>query len=90
MIGYCDVTTDGKGRVCKEVGAFVQWSQSKEDDEIFKVYRREYKKRFAWTKTGRISPTTLYTRGGESQREKTECEEGKITLEEYREWLSGS
>lgn len=70
MIGYCDVTTGGKGRVCKEVGAFVQWSQSKEDDEIFKVYRREYKKRFAWTKTGRISPTTLYNRGGESQREK--------------------
>lgn len=91
MIGYCDVTTDGKGRVCKEVGAFVQWSQSKEDDEIFKVYRREYKKRFAWTKTGRISPTTLYTWGGEKAREKkTECEEGKITLEEYREWLSGS
>lgn len=90
MIGYCDVTTDGKGRVCKEVGAFVQWSQSKEDDEIFKVYRREYKKRFAWTKTGRISPTTLYTRGEKAREEKTECEEGKITLEEYREWLSGS
>ena len=53
---YCDVITDGKGRVCKEVGAFVQWSQSKEDDEIFKVYRREYKKRFARTKTGKITP----------------------------------
>ena len=29
------------------------------------------------------------TPGGEKAREKkTECEEGKITLEEYREWLS--
>lgn len=84
---YCDVTTDGKGRVCKEIGAFVQWSQSKEDDEIFKVYRREYKKRFAWTKTGKISSTTLYAWGEKAREKKMECEEGKITLEEYREWL---
>nr|WP_326213428.1 DUF6076 domain-containing protein [uncultured Oscillibacter sp.] len=84
---YCDVTTDGKGRVCKEIGAFVQWSQSKEDDEIFKVYRREYKKRFAWTKTGKLSSTTLYAWGEKAREKKTECEEGKITLEEYREWL---
>ena len=84
---YCDVTTDGKGRVCKEIGAFVQWSQSKEDDEIFKVYRREYKKRFAWTKTGRITPAALYSWGKKAREKKTECEEGKITLEEYQEWL---
>lgn len=77
MIGYCDVTTDGKGRVCKEVGAFVQWSQSKEDDEIFKVYRREYKKRFAWTKTGRISPTTLYTRGEKAREKKRSARRGR-------------
>lgn len=36
------------------IGAFVHWSQSKEDDEIFKVYRREYKKHFAWTKTEKV------------------------------------
>ncbi len=84
---YCDVTTDEKGRVCKEIGAFVHWSQSKEDDEIFKVYRREYKKRFAWTKTGKVTPATLYAWGERAREKKTECEEGKITLEEYREWL---
>ena len=77
MIGYCDVTTDGKGLVCKEVGAFVQWSQSKEDDEIFKVYRREYKKRFAWTKAGRISPTTLYTRGEKAREKKRSARRGR-------------
>ena len=66
---YCDITTDAKGRVCKEIGAFVHWSQSKEDDEIFKVYRREYKKRFAWTKTGKLSPAALYA-WGEKAREK--------------------
>lgn len=87
---YCDVTTDKKGRVCKEIGAFVHWSQSKEDDEIFKVYRREYKKRFAWTKTGKLSPAALYAWGEKAREKKAECEEGKITLEEYQEWLKNS
>ena len=87
---YCDVTTDGKGRVCKEIGAFVQWSQSKEDDEIFKVYRREYKKRFAWTKTGKITPAALYAWGEKAREKKAECERGKITLEEYQAWLGDS
>ena len=87
---YCDITTDAKGRVCKEIGAFVHWSQSKEDDEIFKVYRREYKKRFAWTKTGKITPATLYAWGERAREKKEECEEGKITLEEYQEWLHDS
>ena len=87
---YCDVTTDEKGRVCKEIGAFVHWSQSKENDEIFKVYRREYKKRFAWTKTGKITPATLYAWGERAREKKAECEAGKITLEEYQEWLKNS
>lgn len=87
---YCDVTTDEKGRVCKEIGAFVHWSQSKEDDEIFKVYRREYKKRFAWTKTGKLSPAALYAWGEKAREKKAECEVGRITLEEYQEWLRES
>lgn len=87
---YCDVTTDAKGRVCKEIGAFVHWSQSKEDDEVFKVYRREYKKRFAWTKTGKLSPAALYAWGEKAREKKAECEEGKITLEEYQTWLKRS
>lgn len=87
---YCDITTDEKGRVCKEIGAFVHWSQSKEDDEVFKVYRREYKKRFAWTKTGKLSPAALYAWGEKAREKKAECEEGKITLEAYQEWLKNS
>lgn len=58
--------------------------QSKEDDDNFKAYRREYKKRFAWAKTGRISSTTLYAWGEKSREKKAKCKVGKITLEEYQ------
>ena len=87
MIGYCDVTTDGKGRVCKEVGAFVQWSQSKEDDEIFKVYRREYKKRFARMKAGTLPPEEFYAWSKRAREKKAACETGEISQEEFSDWL---
>ena len=84
---YCDITTDEKDRVCKEIGALKHWMKSKEDDEVFNAYRREYKKRFAWTKTGKISPAALYAWGEKAREKKAECDNGTITLEEFREWL---
>ena len=35
------------GRTCKEVGAMRQYVQSHAQDELLKIYRREYKRRFA-------------------------------------------
>ena len=53
---YCDITVDEKGRTYKEMGAINHWTRSKADDEAFQLYRREYKRRFAWSKTGKLSP----------------------------------
>ena len=40
---YCEVTRDSKGRTCKEIGAIALWNKNKSGDEVFKIYRREYK-----------------------------------------------
>ena len=32
----------------REAGAFWQWMKRQTDDPVFKAYRKEYKKRFAW------------------------------------------
>ena len=53
---YCDITTDQTGRTCKNAGAFVCWTNKNADTEPFKNYRQEYKKRFAWIRSGRIKP----------------------------------
>ena len=50
---YCGRVLDEKGRTCKDVGAIALWTKNKSTDEAFKLYRREYKKRFAWIKAGR-------------------------------------
>ena len=39
---YCSRVFDSRGRTCKEVGAMRQYLQSHAQDELLKIYRREY------------------------------------------------
>lgn len=87
---YCDRVFDEKGRTCKDVGAIALWTKNKSSDEAFKLYRREYKKRFAWIKAGKVLPEEVYAWGEKAREKKTECEEGKISLEEFEVWLKQS
>ena len=84
---YCDLTHDAKGRTCKEIGAIQTWAENKKDDELFRLYRREYKRRFAWTRNGRITSRQLTDWGTAAREKKAACERGEITWEEYLEWL---
>lgn len=84
---YCDRVFDEKGRTCKDVGAIALWAKNKSSDEAFKLYRREYKKRFAWIKAGKVLPEEVYTWGEKAREKKAECEQGKITLDEFEMWL---
>ena len=84
---YCDRVFDEKGRTCKDVGAIALWTKNKSSDEAFKLYRREYKKRFAWIKAGKVLPEEVYAWGEKAREKKAQCEEGKITLEEFEAWL---
>ena len=87
---YCDRVFDEKGRTCKDVGSIALWTKNKSSDEAFKLYRREYKKRFAWIKAGKVLPEEVYAWGERAREKKAECEEGKITLEEFEAWLKQS
>ena len=84
---YCDHVFDSKGRTCKEIGAIARWNRSKSDDDVFKEYRREYKKRFAWIKAGKIDSDVFYAWSGEARKKKAACEAGDLSLEEFTQWL---
>lgn len=88
--GYCGRVLDEKGRTCKDVGAIALWTKNKSTDEAFKLYRREYKKRFAWIKAGKVLPEEVYAWGERAREKKAEYEEGKLTLEEFEAWLKQS
>ena len=87
---YCDrPPLDGQSS-CRAMGAFQQWTLKQADDPVFKVYRREYKRRFAWIKAGRISDSEFYAWSEQAREQKKKCNEGIITAEEFQRWLKES
>ena len=87
---YCSRPFDRRGRTCKEVGAFAQWTLSKKGDELFKDYRREYKKRFARMKVGTMDTGRFYQWSREAREKKAECEKGIISPKDFADWLRES
>ena len=87
---YCDRVCDSKGRTCREIGAINTWTQRKQGDEVFKEYRREYKKRFARINAGRLTKSAFYAWSEEARKKKEDCDNGTITPEDFSRWLKES
>ena len=87
---YCGRVCDSKGRTCREMGAINTWTQRKQGDEVFKEYRREYKKRFARINAGRLTKSAFYAWSEEARRKKEDCDGGVISPDEFSRWLKES
>ena len=87
---YCDRVCDSKGRTCREIGAINTWTQRKQGDEVFKEYRREYKKRFARINAGNLTKSAFYAWSEEARKKKEDCDNGAITPEKFSQWLKES
>lgn len=57
---------------------------------MFQLYRREYKRRFAWIKAGKITEGEFYRWSEEARAKKKECDSGIISLDKFKEWLKNS
>ena len=86
---YCDLVIDG-GRPCRDIGAPRVWEKRKKGEPLFVMYRREYKKRFAWIKAGKLTREAFYAWSKKAREEKAECEAGLITEEQFKLWLEQS
>lgn len=87
---YCGRICDSKGRTCREMGAINTWTQRKQGDEVFKEYRREYKKRFARINAGKLTKSAFYAWSEEARKKKEDCDSGVISPEEFSYWLKES
>ena len=87
---YCDRICDSKGRTCREMGAINTWTQRKQGDDVFKEYRREYKKRFARINAGKLTKSAFYAWSEEARRRKDDCDSSVISPEEFSRWLKES
>ncbi len=84
---YCSRAIDDMGRTCQDLGASYLWESKKKEDEVFKVYRREYKRRFAWIKSKKINREDFYAWAEKARQQKELCDCGEITLDTLKEWL---
>ncbi len=86
---YCGRPNGGKP-LCREIGAFQQWTKGKADDPVFKEYRREYKRRFAWIKAGKLTAEEFYLWSEQARAKKKACDDGTLSLEAFKAWLKQS
>lgn len=83
---YCSRPNPGK-KPCRNTAAVQKWEESRREDLVFKEYRREYKRRFAWIRAGKLSEEEFAEWSRQARSKKAECEEGGISLEEFVGWL---
>ena len=84
---YCERPVASGQQTCREAGAFQQWAKKQSDDPVFKAYRKEYKKRFAWIKASRITGDQFYAWSEQAREMKKKWDREVITLDEFKDWL---
>ena len=84
---YCERPVPRGQQRCREAGAFQQWTKKQTADPVFKAYRKEYKKRFAWIKAGRITDQQFYDWSEQARAEKKKCDQEEISRDAFFEWL---
>lgn len=87
---YCGRPVPEGQQRCRDIGALKQWTLRQAGNDAFKAYRKEYKRRFAWIKAGRITDQQFYDWSERARAEKDKCEQGLISQKELEVWLKES
>ncbi len=86
---YCE-RSNASRKPCRNTGAVLKWTKDRSEDLVFKEYRREYKRHFAWIRTGKLSAEEFADWSKRAQAKKKDCDDKKISLDEFKEWLKNS
>ena len=84
---YCERPVPKGQQRCRDIGALKQWTLRQANNDAFKAYRKEYKRRFAWIKAGRITDQQFYDWSERARAEKDKCEREEISRDAFFEWL---
>jgi len=84
---YCDRPFDKEGHTCKEIGAVRLWEKKREETPALKAYSKEYKRRFAWIKYGKIPKEAFCEWAEEARKKRDLCMKGEMPVEAFKAWL---
>nr|WP_325204225.1 DUF6076 domain-containing protein [uncultured Oscillibacter sp.] len=86
---YCSRTSPS-GKLCRSTAPVRKWAESRRSDQVFQEYRREYKRRFAWIKAGKITEEQFAVWHKAAKARKKDCDREVISLDEFKAWLKDS
>ncbi|MCR5652555.1 MAG: DUF6076 domain-containing protein [Ruminococcus sp.] len=84
---YCDRIADGETRSCQELAAQDNYKKKSADNKALPIYSKYYKRYAARVKVRQIKETDFKKWKYEALIKRDECTAGKITPEEYINWL---
>ena len=87
---YCDRPITASGSTCKDLGSTKIWEARMRDEESFKNYRREYKRRYAWIRLGKWTAEEFADWSARAQQKKANCDSGAISEAAFAAWLKNS
>ena len=78
------------GKLCRSTAPVQKWAESRRSDQVFQEYRREYKRRFAWIKSGKYTEEQFAAWHKAAKAGKKDCDRELISLDEFKAWLKDS
>ncbi|WP_204792053.1 DUF6076 domain-containing protein [Oscillibacter sp. CU971] len=86
---YCS-RPSSSGKLCRSTAPVRKWAESRRSDQVFQEYRREYKRRFAWIKAGKLTEEQFAAWHKAAKARKKDCDREIISLDEFKSWLKNS
>ncbi len=86
---YCDKILDGQTKTCQELAAQENYKAKAAENPALKIYSKYYKRYAARLQVRQIKEADFNKWRYEAMTKRDECTDGKITVDEYVEWLEG-
>ena len=87
---YCDRVAEGTNRTCQDLAAQENYQKKHEDNHAIHIYSKYYKRYSARVRVKQIREDDFKQWKYQAITKRDECSEGKITVEEYIDWMESS
>lgn len=87
---YCDRVAEGETRTCQQIASQENYKARHADNKAIQIYNKYYKRYAARVKVNQIKEQDFNTWRYQAIRKRDECSDGKITPEEFTEWMEAS
>ena len=84
---YCDRVAPGETKNCQELAAVENYKAKIADNKALPVYNKYYKRYAARVKVNQIKEADFKKWKYQALTMRDECTEGKISVEEYTQWM---